>query len=71
MIGIDYGLVVPDESKTLRAGAVKPWQSASFRECQDDLVKYAKKRGIPLDVPWRELAERAAALGARRRAANG
>jgi excinuclease ABC subunit A len=58
VIGIDYGLIVPDDAKTLRDGAVKPWQSKSFLECQDDLVKYAKKRGIPLDVPWRELDER-------------
>ena len=57
VIGIDYGLVVPDATKTLRAGAVKPWQSKSFRECQDDLEKYAKKRGIPLDTPWRDLSE--------------
>ncbi len=57
VIGIDYGLVVPDMSKTLRAGAVKPWQSPSFHECQDDLEKYAKKRGVPLDVPWRELTD--------------
>ncbi|HEX6137140.1 MAG TPA: excinuclease ABC subunit UvrA [Casimicrobiaceae bacterium] len=57
VIGIDFGLVVPDAAKTLRDGAVKPWQSPSFRECQDDLVKYAKKRGIPLDVPWRDLDE--------------
>jgi excinuclease ABC subunit A len=55
VIGIDDGLVVPDASKTLRDGAIKPWQSASFRECQDDLLQYAKKRAIPLDVPWREL----------------
>jgi excinuclease ABC subunit A len=57
VIGIDYGLVVPDTAKTLRGGAVKPWQSPSFRECQDDLEKYAKKRGIPLDTPWRDLTE--------------
>src|SRR5688572_3607783 len=56
VIGLDYGLVVPDESKTLRQGAVKPWQTASNKECQDDLVQYAKKRGIPLDTPWRALA---------------
>jgi excinuclease ABC subunit A len=56
VIGVDYGLVIPDESKTLGGGAVKPWQTASFKECQDDLVKYAKKRGIPLDKPWRSLS---------------
>jgi excinuclease ABC subunit A len=55
VIGVDYGLVIPDESKTLAGGAIKPWQTQSFKECQDDLVKYAKKRGIPLDKPWREL----------------
>jgi excinuclease ABC subunit A len=54
-IGIDYGLVIPDESKSLAGGAVKPWQTESYEECQDDLEKFAKKRGIPLDLPWRQL----------------
>src|SRR5512139_359386 len=58
VIGIDFGLVVPDASKTLRDGAVKPWQTASFRECQSDLEKYAKLRGIPLDTPWNRLSEK-------------
>jgi excinuclease ABC subunit A len=56
VIGIDYGLIVPDETKTLREGAIRPWQSPSFHECQDDIEKYAKKRGIPLDVPFRDLS---------------
>jgi excinuclease ABC subunit A len=55
-IGIDYGLVIPDESKSLRGGAVRPWQTQSYKECQDDLIKFAKKRGIPLDRSWRELS---------------
>ncbi|HLE67560.1 MAG TPA: excinuclease ABC subunit A, partial [Burkholderiales bacterium] len=57
VIGVDYGLVIPDEGKTLREGAIRPWQTPSFRECQDDLAKYAKKRGVSLDVPWREMAD--------------
>jgi len=57
IIGVDYGLVIPDESKTLRGGAIRPWQSESYKECQDDLVRLGRKRGIPLDTPWRELAE--------------
>jgi excinuclease ABC subunit A len=56
VIGLDYGLVIPDESKSLRDGAVKPWQTPSNKECQDDLLKYARLRGIPLDTPWRELS---------------
>ncbi len=54
-IGIDYDLVVPDVHKSLVEGAVRPWQSDSYRECQDDLMRFARRRGIPTDVPWRQL----------------
>ncbi len=57
VIGVDYGLVIPDESKTLRGGAIRPWQTEAYRECQDDLLKYARRRGVPVDVPWRELTD--------------
>src|SRR5687767_10415042 len=56
IIGIDFGLIVPDEAKSLRGGAVRPWQTQSYSECQDDLVRFARKRGVPLDTPWRELS---------------
>ncbi|MBX3678310.1 MAG: excinuclease ABC subunit UvrA [Rhodocyclaceae bacterium] len=55
IIGVDYGLVVPDEGKTLAGGAVKPWQSESYRECQGDLLRFAKKRGVATDIAWRDL----------------
>jgi excinuclease ABC subunit A len=55
-IGIDFGLIVPDENKTLKGGAIRPWQSESYKECQGDLLKFARKRGIPIDVPWRSLS---------------
>ena len=57
VIGVDYGLVIPDASKTLRGGAVRPWQTESYRECQDDLLRFARRRGVPLDVPWRDLGD--------------
>jgi hypothetical protein len=66
VIGVDYGLVVPDASKTLRGGAIRPWQTESYRECQDDLAKFARKRGVPVDTPWRDLTTNSA-LGDRRR----
>ena len=55
VIGVDLGLVIPDEGKTLAEGAIKPWQTASFKECQDDLKKYMTARNIPMDVPFRDL----------------
>ena len=57
IIGVDYGLVIPDHGKTLRDGAIRPWQTAAYSECQDDLERLGKKRGIPLDVPWRDLTD--------------
>ena len=47
IIGVDYGLVIPDAALSLREGAIKPWQTDSYKECQTDLVKFARKRGIP------------------------
>ncbi|NSL53632.1 excinuclease ABC subunit UvrA [Uliginosibacterium aquaticum] len=55
VIGIDPGLIVPDESKTLAGGAVKPWQSESYKECQDDLMKMCRLRGVATDIAWRDL----------------
>ncbi len=56
-IGIDYGLVVPDPNRSLAEGAVRPWQSPSYRECQDDMLRFARKRRVPVDVPWRALSD--------------
>jgi excinuclease ABC subunit A len=56
-IGIDYDLVIPEDTKTLADGAVKPWQTESYHECQDDLMEFAAERGIRTDVPWRELTD--------------
>jgi excinuclease ABC subunit A len=57
VIGIDFGLVIPDENKTLLEGAIKPWTTPSYKECQDDLQKYAPRAGIPLGVPWKSMSE--------------
>ena len=70
-IGIDYGLVIPDESKSLRGGAVRPWQTQSYKECQDDLVKFAKKRGIPLDRSVARAERRSNAHGSSKAKARG
>jgi excinuclease ABC subunit A len=56
-IGVDYGLVIPDASLSLRQGAIKPWQTESYEECQTDLLKFARKRAIPVDTPWRDLTD--------------
>ncbi|ADV01493.1 excinuclease ABC subunit UvrA [Alicycliphilus denitrificans] len=55
VIGVDWGLVVPNEKLTLRAGAIKPIQTPAWKECQDDLMRHAEAAGIPRDTPWYKL----------------
>ena len=57
VIGIDFGLVIPDENKTLEAGAVKPWQTPSYKECHEEMLKYAKRANVSVNTPWRHLPQ--------------
>ena len=57
VIGVDYGLVIPDHRKTLRSGAIKTLQTPAWKECQDDLMKYGGEAGIPRDTAWAQLTE--------------
>ena len=56
VIGVDYGLVIPNDKLTLRAGAIKPMQTPAWQECQDDLMRHAEDAGIPRDTPWNKLS---------------
>jgi len=58
IIAIDYGAAVPDWSRTLAQGAVKPWQTPANAECQDDLMKFARRRGAPTNVPFGGLPQK-------------
>ena len=55
-ITIDYQLALPDTSRTLAQGAVKPWQTGQSAECQQDLMQFCRKRGVPTDVPFAQLS---------------
>ena len=55
VIGVDYGLVIPNDKLTLRAGAIKTFQTPAWAEAQDDLMRHAESAGIPRDTPWYKL----------------
>ena len=55
VIGVDYGLVIPNDKLTLRAGAIKPMQTPAWIEAQEDLMRHAEAAGIPRDTPWYKL----------------
>ena len=48
-------LVVPNPSLTLREGAIRPWAGSWKKIAMPRLEAFAKKQGIPLDVPWKRL----------------
>ncbi len=55
-IGIDYDLVIPDKTKSLAEGAVKPWQTESYEICRQEMMHFARKSGIRTNVPWEDLS---------------
>ncbi len=58
IIEIDHRLAIPDPTLTLAQGAVKPWQGQVYGESQKDMLRFARKAGIPVDVPFDDLSEK-------------
>ncbi len=54
--GIDWDALVPDKTKSIKDGAIYPWRSEKFSWFQKDLLRVAKKIGIPIDVPFKDLS---------------
>ena len=57
LIEVEHDLVVPDPSKTLAGGAIEPWNRPRFKAVVAELKRFARRRGIPLDVAWSDLPE--------------
>ena len=57
LIEIDQDLVIPDKERALGQGAVEPWNKPHYRGLLAELKRFARRRGIPMDVPWSRLAE--------------
>jgi excinuclease ABC subunit A len=62
VIGIDMDLVVPDRRKSLREGAVAPWNTPAYEHELQELLALAADYDLPVDTPFGELDERQLAL---------
>ncbi len=58
IISIDYRLAMPDLTKSIAGGVVKPWQTGHGVECQREMMAAAKQDGIPTDVPFNKLPKK-------------
>jgi excinuclease ABC subunit A len=54
-IDFDLDRVVPDKGKSLAEGAIEPWTKPRYKQLAMDMRKYARAKGIPFDLPFREL----------------
>jgi excinuclease ABC subunit A len=57
--GIDEDLVIPDHDKTIRGGAVAPFDSPKFGKYLRDFIRVAANEKIPIDVPYSNLDKEA------------
>ena len=58
VISIDYNLVIPDRSKTIAQGVVRPWLTGTGYESQRDLLRVCRHFEIPIDVPFKKLQKK-------------
>jgi excinuclease ABC subunit A len=47
-LGLDLRKAIPDESLSIDSGLVRAFQGSTYSECQADLVRAAKRKGISL-----------------------
>ncbi|MDF1810810.1 MAG: excinuclease ABC subunit UvrA [Verrucomicrobiales bacterium] len=57
VIGIDIDKSLPDKSLSIAEGVVRPFQGEAHYECQDDLERCARAKGISLVTPFDELTD--------------
>ena len=57
VIGIDLEKAVPDPTLTIAGGAIRPFQGERGGECQRDLIRNCRERGIDIHTPWEDLTD--------------
>ena len=55
VVGLDLDRIVPDRSKSIRDGAIAPWNTPSHKDELEKLLDRAPRLGLPTDVPFADL----------------
>jgi len=58
VIDIDLDKVIPDKNKTLRQGAIAPWNTPTHSHIRKRLEDVASIYNIPLDIPYKDLKDK-------------
>jgi len=51
----DIELIVPDRNKTIREGAIAPWNTPAYQHELEELLALADDYGVDVDVPFKQL----------------
>ena len=57
VMGVDMHRVVPDQDKSLRDGAIAPWNTPAYAHELEELLALAGDYGVPVEAPFRELSD--------------
>jgi len=57
IIGIDPKLVIPNENLSIYQDAVACWKGEKMSEFKDDVIRGAKKEGLPIHTPYKDLTQ--------------
>ncbi|PTX92030.1 excinuclease ABC subunit A [Verrucomicrobia bacterium LW23] len=55
IIEIDYERALPDRNLSIADCVVKPWTGTVSSECQKDLLRHCRERGVPTKIPFSRL----------------
>ncbi len=56
VIDLDLDLIVPDRTKSIREGAIAPWNTPAYAHELEELLALADDYNLPVDVPFAELS---------------
>jgi excinuclease ABC subunit A len=62
LVDWDLNLIVPDPAKSIREGAIAPWNTPAYKHELEELLALADDYQIPVTVPFRELPSEALRL---------
>src|SRR5664280_363539 len=58
ILGFDWNKIIPEPSRCLAEGAIRPWRGKSTRWERAELAKVSLRHSIPMDKAWCDLTSR-------------
>ncbi|MGL6226641.1 MAG: excinuclease ABC subunit UvrA [Thermoguttaceae bacterium] len=56
LVAFDLDLIIPNPNRTLREGAIAPWNTPSYKSKLKELIDRSEELGVAVDVPFEELS---------------